>query len=285
MKIGIAGCGVVGSATAKAYEDFADEVRVHDADPNRSTHSLVEVLECDVVFVCLPTPQKPDSMACDLSAVNTFFASVPPEYRKANLVLRSTVPIGTTRKLSEQWGMPNLVHSPEFLTARTAEWDAKNPRVNIVGFPNGWTSAEQWVDSPAMALYIDRFGVKGTMVPMSSDESEAVKLFMNSFFAVKVAFWNECHALATALKLDFDTVRDAIVAEGRVHPLHTQVPGPDGFTGFGGSCLPKDLASFVYQMTLVASSQNHQPFPVPVVPLVTTAALKRNESIDRRRST
>ena len=76
---------------------------------------------------------------------------------------------------------------------------------------------------------------------MSSDESELMKLALNAFFSTKVAYWNEVESYCRAAGIDYETVRAACVAEGRVGDLHTHVPGPDGQRGFGGKCLPKDL--------------------------------------------
>jgi UDP-glucose 6-dehydrogenase len=89
-----------------------------------------------------------------------------------------------------------------------------------------------------------------------------VKLLQNGFFAVKVAYWNEARALADKLGLDWADVHGAVMTDGRIHPSHTQVPGPDGCRGFGGTCLPKDLAQLVHHLEAEA--------------YVTGAALHRN---------
>lgn len=243
-RIGIAGGGVVGSAIARAYSDdgFA-EVGTWDIVPERRTHGIDELVRnTDLIFVCLPTPQLQGSLACDVSIVEKFFASVAG--LKNNFVLRSTVPIGTTRRLATEYELPNLVHSPEFLTARTAVHDARHPRLNVIGAVAGKPSE---TDGALFKLYQQRFPLVD-MALLTSDESEGMKLAMNSFFAVKVAFWNETYQLFKALGVNYSEVIEAIVAEGRVGELHTEVPGPDGKLGFGGACLPKDLASFVHQL-------------------------------------
>ncbi len=219
MKLGIVGGGVVGHATARVFMEF-HEVQVYDMVRERATHSLDQVLACDLVFVCLPTPANANG-SCNLIALHEFFdfAPVGPEY-----VLRSTVPPGTTRKMRE-YGL-DIVHSPEFLTARCAVTDAHLPARNIIG---GYCPLLE-------ELYLSRFpGVP--LHVMEPDESEAVKLICNAFFATKVAFFNEVHALMT------DAVRNAVLADGRIAHSHTQVPGPDGLMGFGGACLPKDTKS------------------------------------------
>lgn len=253
MIIGIVGNGVVGSATAEAFKSH--EVRITDRVKSRETHQLPDVLESDLIFICLPTPQELNGLACDTSAIDNFFQyKFPARFREANLVLRSTVPVGYTRKLRETFGLTNLVHSPEFLTARTAKEDACNPtRMLIGGFD---------IDCAARLheLYNSRWG-KGwdctdpldpsyeypcDPVPifhMTSDETEFVKLFQNSLSAIKIAAMNEGWTLAKAKNLNWDRCLEALLAGGWINPMHTQVPGPDGKFGFGGSCLPKDTAS------------------------------------------
>lgn len=237
MKIGVVGNGVVGHATARSYTEF-HEVRVHDLRPERSTHTLDEVLDCDLIFVCLPTPQLRDGLACDLSVINAFFSSVPND---RNYVLRSTVPIGTTRLLRLQYGIESLCHSPEFLTARCAVADAMLPSRNIIG--------GHFCDASTLLaeLYEKRFpGIP--LLLMSSDDSEAVKLFLNAFFAIKVSAFNEFRRLADAAGLHWNVVRDGMLSDGRLTPNHTQVPGHDGKWGWGGECLPKDTASLLHTM-------------------------------------
>ncbi len=234
MRIGIIGAGVVGAATARAFQECA-EVRVHDRLQERSTHSRASVLACDLVFVCLPTPQEKGSLACDTGAVEDFFSSVAGS--TADFVLRSTVPIGTTWMLASKYDLPNLVHSPEFLTARTAVEDAAHPTRLIIGWPDlKRGSLLLW------NLYQERFP-DVPLLEMTSHESEAVKLFCNSFYAVKVGFFKEIRGLADRLALDWERVHKAMLAGGWINPMHTQVPGPDGQRGFGGACLPKDLAN------------------------------------------
>ncbi len=236
MRIGVIGNGVVGHATARCFMEFT-EVRVYDKIAERRTHSLNEVLECDLVFVCVPE-----------AFIESVAATVEASKPLTNLVIKSTVPIGTTRHLAERYVLPNLVHSPEFLTARCAVTDAQLPARNIIGSPV--TPDRLWDDAPvgSRAILADLYKRRFPGVPffvMTSDESEAVKLIQNGFFAVKIAFFNEINTLCEEWNLDWERVRAAILADGRIAHSHTQVPGPDGKYGFGGTCLPKDLKQLI----------------------------------------
>lgn len=235
MRIGVIGGGVTGRATARCYLEHVEEVRVYDVDPVRSTHRLPMVLACDLVFVCLPE-----------TALDEFFtAGGLANGRAVHFVLKSTVPIGTTRRLAAQYGLTNLVHSPEFLTARCAHTDAQTPARNIIGDPGIPYPADEFGGRFPEArrllhgLYERRFpGVPVYL--MSSDESEAVKLACNAFFATKVSFFNEIHNLAQRLGLDWHRIREGMLSDGRIAHAHTEVPGRDG-PGYGGHCLPKDV--------------------------------------------
>ncbi len=269
MKVGVIGGGTVGRATARTYLEFADQVCVYDLLPERSTHPLKDVIDCDVVFVCLPTPGGSDGRL-DLTAVTQFFSELvrrpefyPDRVREINFVLKSTVPIGTTRFFRETYGLTNLVHSPEFLTARCAQTDAMLPAQLVIGYPSarGWMTIEK--------LYRDRFpGIP--VVTMTSDESEALKLFLNGFFAVKVAYFNEVRSLADKLGLDWDVLLRGMLGDGRIAPYHCNVPGPDGKRGFGGYCLPKDLKQLINE------------FKPDLAPYLCAAADYRNWAADRK---
>ncbi len=238
--IGIIGGGVVGQATARTYLEHVDKVVVYDVIKERYTGTLGEAAQCDLVFICLPTPRREDGSA-DVSLVDeavTDMKMLLPY--KAAVVIKSTVPIGTTRALRAMRGV-DVIHSPEFLTARCAFTDAQLPSRNIIGGP-----VESVAKLRLTELYLRRFpGVQLQL--MTSDESELVKLAVNSFFAVKVEFFNELRDIVEKLgrRADWNTVLRSILSDGRISHSHTKVPGHDGRRGFGGACLPKDLSSLV----------------------------------------
>jgi UDPglucose 6-dehydrogenase len=254
--LGIIGGGVVGHATARAFTEHC-QVRVYDIVPEKKTHSLEDTLESDLIMVCLPTPPG-DGGRLDTSLLEQFLESMSvPRYYEKHFVIRSTVPIGFTRLMSKKW-VKNICHSPEFLTSRCAVLDSQMPSRCVVGMVNRF-SYQILVD-----LYEKRYPHSPIHL-MMSDQSETVKLIQNAFFATKIAFFNEMHHLCAELNLGWPTILNAILADGRIHPNHTQVPGPDGKYGFGGECLPKDLTElimFIYESGML--------------PHVTGAALTRN---------
>lgn len=237
MKLGIIGGGVVGSALARCYLEHVDEVRVYDIVKERSSHSLGDTIKCELIFICLPTPMSRDRLGIDASAVYNFFVDNAERLSGANLILKSTVPIGFTQGIQKSFNL-SIVHSPEFLTHRCAFTDVQFPSRNIIGSPGFQCNDAVFALN---RLYHSRFP-STPIYHLTSDESEALKLFTNSYFAVKVSFFNEINSLCKKLNLNWGQVRKAMLADERIGYSHTQVPGPDGHSGFGGDCLPKDLA-------------------------------------------
>ena len=232
--IGIVGNGFVGNAV---HQNFKDKVpcKVYDVDKNRSLNSLGDVINQEFIFVCLPTPMK-RSGECDLTILDKFFDNLP-EHIIGTFVLKSTVPIGTTKKYYERH---NVIHNPEFLTARNAIQDFANNERNIVGG-----------DMDLCVDFVHMFEIHFPHIPSiitTSDESEAIKYFSNVFLAYKVAYFNKIYDLCKAVGMDYDVIREGLVADSRIGNSHTQVPGIDNDRGFGGTCFPKDLNSLIVQM-------------------------------------
>jgi UDPglucose 6-dehydrogenase len=250
QSVGVIGGGVLGKAVARGFMEMC-EVRVYDLDKSKCTHTADEASSADIVFICLPTPAKPDGR-CETLHVEAFLESAE-EHGNWNAdscyVIRSTVPVGFTHSEAEKrdFKLP-LFHSPEFLTARCAITDFQTPARNIIGYPRGAFSLNnEHVEGCVKAihrlrdLYEQRFpGVP--VMSMPSDASELVKLASNSFFAAKVTLFNLFHDLAEARKLEWQQVLQGILSDGRIAHAHTTVPGPDGKLGFGGACLAKDTA-------------------------------------------
>jgi UDPglucose 6-dehydrogenase len=245
----------------RGLTEFARELRVYDVVREKATHGLTETLGSDLVFLCLPTPARADG-TCDTSILEALLDSICVDYRDRRqatpyLVLRSTVSLGFTdrmaKKMVEAGLPPRLVHNPEFLTARCAAVDFQTPSRHVIGQPldGGHLSPPhpvvQETSDRLRYLLLERFAGVPIHV-MTSDESELVKLTCNAFFATKVMFFNGVKQLCDARELSYATVLQGVLSDGRIAHSHTQVPGPDGQPGFGGTCLPKDLENLAISM-------------------------------------
>ena len=232
--VGIVGNGFVGNAV---YQNLRDKVKckVFDVDKNRCFSPLEEVIHQDFIFVCLPTPMRKDG-SCDLSILDNFFDDLPDNLT-GTFIIKSTVPVGTTKKYTERH---NVIHNTEFLTARNAVEDYAKAERNIVG-----GTQELCVD---FTCFFEACFPKIPSIIVSSDESEAIKYFSNVFLAYKVAYFNKIYDFCKATGLEYTKVRQGVTADYRIGKSHTQVPGIDNDRGFGGTCLPKDINSLIVQM-------------------------------------
>ena len=243
--IGIVGNGFVGNAIYQNVRDKVD-TKVYDIDPIRSLNTLEEVVDQEFIFVCLPTPMKKDG-SCDLSILEKFFQDIEDMdldcLEERTFIIKSTVPIGTTKRLAEKHSLTWIVHNPEFLTARNAVHDFKVAQRTVIG-------GDSLLTSRVAQLYYGYiyFAQDHNIIQCSSDESEAIKYFSNSFLAYKVAYFNKVYDMCEKLGMDYKYVREGITTDRRIGESHTKVPGIDRDRGFGGTCFPKDLNSLIHQM-------------------------------------
>ena len=240
--VGIIGRGFVGDAIMQGFKTW-NEVKAYDIDPSRSTHSFDEVIRCNFVHICVPTPMETvEGGKGDLSYVDAVLQKIvdTPGWRSfdSTYVLKSTVPIGSTDRCIKKYDMKNLVHSPEFLTERNALTDFITPSRHIIGGQNHFAMLA------LKRLYEYRF--KGVPVHcMSACAAEQVKYMANCFFAVKIMFFNEMRMLSDEIGNDWDDIMAGVLSDGRIGISHCVVPGHDGDSGFGGKCFPKDINALI----------------------------------------
>tara|TARA_R110002020_G_scaffold130148_1_gene291274 strand:- start:24744 stop:25589 length:846 start_codon:yes stop_codon:yes gene_type:complete len=238
-KIGIIGNGFVGSAIAAGFGLHAD-VYVYDADSKKSINTFEEIMECEFIFVAVPTPMNlSDNNKIDLSIVRDVFTRISehPNHSNSICIIKSTVVPGTTQMLADEYPELQIVFNPEFLTERSARLDFINTsRIVIGGQPE---PSERLAE-----LYRVRFP-HTPIVVSDSVSAEFIKYMCNCFFSTKVSFMNEMKQAVTALDLDWDGIMKGFLLDGRIGNSHVEVPGHDGHLGFGGKCFPKDLNAFI----------------------------------------
>ena len=243
-KLGVIGQGFVGTAVTEGMS-HCYEMITYDKDPNKkcTEKSLYDViLKSDVVFLCVPTPMY-KSGACDLSIVHNAMKEIVDSCealkKHVTVVLKSTVPPGTTETLNELYGYnADVVFNPEFLTEANANEDYKNQNRIIVGGERPYTSQVKQIFSKAFPQV--------PIIKTSATIAEMVKYVTNTFLATKVSFANEMYQISKALDIDYDKVIEYARYDERLGQSHWAVPGPDGDFGFGGHCFPKDVAALTY---------------------------------------
>jgi UDPglucose 6-dehydrogenase len=261
MRIGIVGGGFVGSATRLLKCDMIEAI-TYDLDParcNPASTKKEDLLSCDLVFVCVPTPAF-DSGRCNTRIVDKCIEDLKSIGVK-NIVLRSTVPPGTSRRL-------DTMFMPEFLTEANWAQDFYECGTWVFGvrtFEEG-TLVRSLIEKAHTCGVIKS---KEVML-VGTEEAEMIKYTRNNFLATKIAFFNEIAEICKAVGADYNAVRQGVIADSRIGASHTVVPGPDGHKGFGGTCLPKDTNALVY----FAKEAGVDSY-------VVRAAVERNSRVDR----
>jgi len=244
--IGIVGQGFVGSAIKEGLKSFY-KIRTYDIDEEKcnSTHQEV-CYKSDIIFVCVPTPMR-KSGECDTRILESVIEKINNECRSDKnrnrpvLVIKSTIPPGTTKKLSKVASILNVCFSPEFLTEANSFEDFKNQTRIILG---GDTSINCACAKKVKQMFRKPFP-KIPIVITKWETAEMVKYFTNCFLAAKVIYANQMYELCTAANIDYDKVCEYALYDERIGKSHFAVPGPDGDRGFGGHCFPKDLSAMI----------------------------------------
>lgn len=236
MKIGIIGQGFVGNAVYQKFSKYFD-VRTYDVKKSKGNSKLEELLTySDIIFLCLPTPMNSDG-SCNTSIVEKSLEKINNSKGNKIVVIKSTVPPGTTENYNKHFKNISIVFNPEFLTERNAVYDYENQNRIIIGGPR-----------PSTTILKQLFSVvfpSSHIVKTGSTHAEFIKYFTNCFLATKVSFSNEMYELAKKFNLDYDKVVEYAVLDNRLGKTHFNVPGPDGDKGFGGHCFPKDLNAII----------------------------------------
>ena len=238
-KIGVIGQGYVGSAIKVGFKPYYEVSTYDKFDLSKSTHSTLNdvVNNSEVIFVCVPTPMSPDG-TCHTGIVEEVVKEIAQSaHDKQIVVIKSTVPPGTTDRLHRKYRNISVIFNPEFLTEANFIEDFKNQnRIILGGTRNGTNIVRQ--------LY-SRVFPHATIVKTGAKHAEMVKYFTNCFLATKVSFANEMKYICDNIDLDYDKVVEYATYDERLGKSHWGVPGPDNDLGFGGHCLPKDLSAMI----------------------------------------
>ena len=242
MGVGIIGQGFVGKALKAGFEKHY-EVDTFDLDESKRDVDYIEDIidRNDIIFVCVPTPMKRDG-SCDTSIVESVVIELDNlalvrQCSNRVIVIKSTIPPGTTERLNKICKHVQIIFNPEFLTEANYIDDFRNQNRIILGGPRpGITKVKR---------FYSKIFPTTTIVKTGSTIAEMVKYMTNTFLATKVSFANEIKMLCDELKIDYDKVVEYATYDERLGKSHWDVPGPDGKLGFGGSCFPKDLNALI----------------------------------------
>jgi len=243
MKIGIVGQGYVGTAIKVGFESYYDLETYDKFSATKSTCELFDlVAECKVIFVCVPTPMNTDG-SCHTDIVESVVKEIDDWTSRKGIkdnpivVLKSTIPPGTTDRLHKKYKNVNVIFNPEFLSEANFIEDFKNQTRVILGGTRKGTNLLRQVYSKVFPT--------AHIIKTGSITAEMVKYMTNAYLATKVSFSNEVKQICDKLDIDYDKVVEYATLDDRLGKTHLSVPGPDGDLGFGGHCLPKDINALI----------------------------------------
>jgi len=255
MKIGIVGVGYVGGAMFESFSKKSQRTNnsmvIVAYDKFKKIGSFEDVLDAKIIFLCLPTLYDEKTSSYDKTAINEVCDDLVKKSCGALVVIKSTIEPTVSQKLADTYQLP-IVHNPEFLTARTACQDFNNQKHIILG-------KTSTVSDDQINILVDFYQCNypaAEITVCNSTESESVKLFCNCFYAVKVQFFNELYILCQKLGVDYNVIKNTMIKNSWINPMHTDVPGPDHKLSYGGACFPKDTSALLAFMK--AQNTPHQ---------------------------
>ncbi len=220
-------CPITDASLVDAFNKSLSTLNVVD-NPETSYQTA------NIIIIATPTDYSTSNCGLDISSVESTIKDILKVNQTAEIIIRSTLPLGTTDKFIEQFKFKRIAFIPEFLREGSAFSDTLRPDRLVIG------ACEE--DQPLLkSLFLNSLGKACPIILTTPKEAEAIKLFANSYLAMRIAFFNELDNLANANGLNSNKLIEAIGLDSRIGNGYNNPS-----FGFSGYCLPKDIKQLTH---------------------------------------